>query len=139
MPPLPRSVSDTELEVLKALWDVGPGTVRDIHTALADAGRSWAYTTVQTLLLRLEQKYYVSCDKRERAHVFDARVSRDEFLSEHLDELADRVCDGRSVPLVLSLVQGQRFTPTELKQFRELLDSLEPRKTRRKPTRRRKS
>ncbi|MBI5865765.1 MAG: BlaI/MecI/CopY family transcriptional regulator, partial [Planctomycetes bacterium] len=43
-----------ELEVLRALWDEGPGTVRDVLMRLQRRGRQWAYTTVQTFLTRLE-------------------------------------------------------------------------------------
>ena len=52
----PQPVSEAELEVLKALWERGPGTVRELREALGPQGRGWAYTTVQTLLQRLEAK-----------------------------------------------------------------------------------
>jgi predicted transcriptional regulator len=125
MSPPGRSTSDTELEVLKALWALTAGTVREIQERLRDEGRSWAYTTVQTLLARLEQKGFVSSDRNGRAHVFRPAVSRTEFLGEHLGDLADRVCEGASVPLLLSLVQAGRFTTEEIEQFRALLDELE--------------
>jgi BlaI family transcriptional regulator, penicillinase repressor len=46
-------LSDSEREVLKVLWDRGPGTVREINAELSRRGRHWAYTTVATLLQRL--------------------------------------------------------------------------------------
>ena len=52
--------------------------------------------SVQKLLERLEAKGYVSRDRRERAHRFHARVSREEFLRHRLPGLADRLCDERS-------------------------------------------
>ena len=125
MSPPGRSTSDTELEVLKALWVLTAGTVRDIQERLKSEGRTWAYTTVQTLLARLEQKGFVTSDRNGRAHVFRPAVSRSEYLGEHLGDLADRVCEGTSVPLLLSLVQGGRFSTEEIEQFRALLDELE--------------
>lgn len=119
------SVSGTELEVLKALWDDGPGTVREINDRLSARGRQWAYTTVQTLLNRLCAKGVVASDKRDLAHVYQATVSRDELLNERLQELAGELCEGNATPLVLALVQGKRFTKSELKQFRSLLEELE--------------
>ena len=53
------TVSESEREVLKALWDHGPGTVREVARLLRESGRDWAYTTVMTLLGRLEAKGYV--------------------------------------------------------------------------------
>jgi BlaI family penicillinase repressor len=119
------SISGTELEVLKALWDDGPGTVREINDRLSARGRQWAYTTVQTLLNRLCAKGVVSADKRDVAHIYQPTVSRDELLNERLQELAGELCEGASAPLVLALVQGKRFTKNELRQFRNLLEELE--------------
>lgn len=121
----PRSVSDTELAVLKALWTTAPATVREVREALHEAGRSWAYTTVQTLLTRLAQKGYVASDRRGRAHVYRPAVTREDFLGEHLDDLARRVCEGQTVPLVLSLVKSSRLQPKDIRRFRELLATLE--------------
>jgi predicted transcriptional regulator len=123
-PPL-RSISDTELLVLKTLWKLGSGTVRDVHEALPARGRGWAYSTVQTFLLRLQQKGYVASEKSLRAHVFRAAVSREALVSEQLDDITERVYDGGAVPLVLSLVQGRRFSREEIEQLRQLVDDLQ--------------
>jgi predicted transcriptional regulator len=118
------AVSDTELEVLKVLWEQGPGTVRAINTTLRGHGRRWAYTTVLTLLQRLQAKGYVRSDTSETAHVFAASVSRDKLLRQRLRELADDLCKGTATPLVLALVEGHRFTADEIAHFRKLLDDL---------------
>jgi len=125
MSPTPLAISETELQVLKVLWERGTGTVRELRDWLADEGTDWAYTTVQTLLTRLQQKSYVASDRRGRAHVFRPSRSREEFLGEHLDDLADRVCEGTTLPLVLSLVQGRSFSSDEIQHFRQMLDDLE--------------
>jgi BlaI family transcriptional regulator, penicillinase repressor len=119
------AVSDTELEVLKVLWEQGPGTVREVGAVLRRQGRSWAYNTVLTLLQRLEAKGYVAADKSGLAHVFRPAVSRDELLRDHLRELTDQLCEGTPAPLVLALVEGHRFTAEEIAQLRQLLDRLE--------------
>ncbi|MDZ4781714.1 MAG: BlaI/MecI/CopY family transcriptional regulator [Planctomycetia bacterium] len=119
------SISGTELEVLKALWDEGPGTVRELNDRLGARGRQWAYTTVQTLLNRLCAKGVVTSDKRDVAHVYRPTVSRDDLLADRLNDLAGELCEGASAPLVLALVQGKRFSKSELKQFRDLIDELE--------------
>ena len=49
-------------------------------------------------------------------------------MRQRLKDLANELCDGAATPLLLALVDGQRFTPAELEQFRRLLDDLEKRK-----------
>jgi predicted transcriptional regulator len=118
-------VSDTELEVLKVLWEHGPGTVRDLDAVLRRQGRRWAYNTVLTLLQRLQAKGYVVSDKSGQAHIFQAKVSRDRLLAQRLQDLANQLCEGTATPLVLALVEGHRFKPDEIDQFRRLLDQVE--------------
>ena len=115
-------LSESEREVLKGLWDHGPGTVREINALLARRGRRWAYTTVATLLQRLLAKQYVASDPTVVPHVYRAAVTRDELLERRLRDAADELCDGRAAPLVLALVQGGRFSAEELARLRRLLD-----------------
>ena len=115
-------LSDAEREVLKVLWERGAGTVREIKDALAARGRGWAYTTVSTLLQRLATKQYAVADSSEVPHVYRATVSRDELIERRLKDAAQELCDGQAVPLMLALVQGNRFSAEELARFRRLLD-----------------
>jgi predicted transcriptional regulator len=123
------ALSETELEVLKVLWEHGPGTVREVNEILSRQGRQWAYTTVLTLLSRLEQKGYVASDKTGLAHVFRGAVSRDALLSQRLTHLADELCEGTATPLVTALVEGRKFSAAEIEHFRRLLDELETQQT----------
>jgi BlaI family transcriptional regulator, penicillinase repressor len=115
-------LSEAEREVLKVLWDCGPGTVREINEVLERRGRRWAYTTVATLLQRLGAKQYVTGDPSAVAHVYRAVVTRDELLERRLKDAAEELCDGRAAPLVLALVQSNRFSAEELARLRRLLD-----------------
>ena len=118
-------ISETEMDVLKVLWEHGPATVRQVNAVLRRRGRRYAYTTVLTLLQRLEAKGHVRSDKGGVAHVFSAAVSRDGLLRSRLDELADELCDGTATPLVQALVEGHRLTPEDIDQLRRLLDQLD--------------
>ncbi len=127
-PPLRSRASETELEVLRVLWNHGPGTVRVVDRVLKDQGRSWAYTTVLTLLQRLEAKGYVSRETEGVAHVFHAAVTREKLLRTRLRELADQLTEGAATPLVQALVDGHRFTRDEIDHFRRLLDEVDAKK-----------
>lgn len=114
-----------ELEVLKVLWDHGSLTVRDVLNHLHERGRNVAYTTVQTLLTRLEQKNFVKSDKSGVAHVFRARVTRERVTKTRLNNLVDQLFDGAAGPLVLHLVENERLTSDEIEQLHKLIDRLD--------------
>jgi predicted transcriptional regulator len=120
-------ISETELDVLRVLWEQGPGTVRDINGLLRRRGRRWAYTTVLTLLQRLQNKGYVLSDKTELAHVFRAAISREELIRQRLGTIADELCEGTASPLVHALVSTHQFSAAEIEQFRRLVDELSER------------
>ncbi len=121
-----KPISDAELEVLKQLWDSpGGATVRALHESLRAAGRDWAYTTVQTLLQRLEEKGCIRKDSSERAHIFKAAVSREDLLGSQLDDLMQRLCEGQASPLLLSLVQRRSLSSQDISELRHLLKQME--------------
>jgi BlaI family penicillinase repressor len=127
--PRQSSLGENELDLLKMLWEHGPGTVREIKALSRKQRRRWAYTTVLTMLQRLEAKGFVMSDKSGLAHVFRPCVTRDKLLRQRLKDLANQFCGGTATPLMLALVEEQRFTPEEINRFRQLLDELEAKKS----------
>jgi predicted transcriptional regulator len=118
------TIGDKELDILKVLWEHGPGTVRELRAVLRRQGRGVEYTTVLTMLQRLETKGYVTSDKTGVAHVFRPAVTREGLLRQRLQDLANQLCEGTATPLVQALVEGHRFTAEEIDHFRRLLDQL---------------
>lgn len=120
-----HDLGTAEFDVLKALWEVGPATVREVLTHLHERGRQLAYTTVQTLLTRLEQKRYVTSDKSDLAHVFRAKVTRDRVTRTRLKNLMSQLYDGAAGPLVLQLVRTEHLTPDEVIELQKLIERLD--------------
>ena len=116
------SVSRSELEVLKALWTRGASTVREVWDSLPED--RWVYTTVQTLLQRLEAKGFVASHKRERVRVYLAAVTREDLVQQRLGHLSRELCDGSTAPLVRGLVSGGALSADEIRELREMLDGL---------------
>ena len=131
-----RSVSDAELVLLKELWDEGPATPAELHARLGTRGEKRAYTTVQTLLHRLFEKGWVTRNAEGQARRYTANGNREDLLAGHLDDLAERVCDGMSSPLVQTLVRGGGLGPSEIEELRELLDQAESKAQKKTPKRR---
>ncbi len=120
-----HELGDAELEVLRILWDEGPGTVRAVLAALHQRGRNVAYTTVQTMLTRLEQKGCVASDRSGAAFVYRALVTRERVTRSRLKQLLDQLYDGAAGALVLELVRTQRLKPGELEELQRLIDRLD--------------
>jgi len=112
------------LGVLRTLWDAGPATVREVLEQLHRRGRRVAYTTVQTLLTRLEQKGYARSNKSGQAFVYRARVSRDRVTRSRLKALVSQLYDGAAGPLVLQLIRNEGLTPAEIAELQQLIDEL---------------
>lgn len=122
MDEIKAELSEAEREALKALWDTGPATVRRVLEELEQRGRTWAYSTVATLLRRLEAKGYALADGSGGPLVYESAVTREELIERRLNDAADELCDGKAAPLVLALVQGHRFTAEELDRLGRMID-----------------
>ena len=92
---LPR-LTKLELQIMEALWNVGPTSIREIQEAFPAKGRP-AYTTIQTTVYRMEGKKAVRRVKKiSNAHIFEATVSRNEVQRKLIDELLGFFGDGFS-------------------------------------------
>lgn len=124
-PNRPTDLGESELAVLRVLWDHGPQTVREVMQRLHERGRRVAYTTVLTFLARLEQKGSVTSDKRDLAYVYRAKASRTSVTRSRVKALLEELYDGAAGPVVMHLVENERLTPDELSQLRKLIDDLD--------------
>lgn len=85
MSPLPDyspkqlSLGPLETEIWQIVWELGKATVKDVHDRLlADPNRELAYTSVTTVLRRLTEKGWLTCDRSTRAFSWQALVSPQE-------------------------------------------------------------
>ena len=122
-PVLPEP-TETELEILSVLWQLGPSTVRQVHETLERHGL--AYTTVLSMLQIMYQKGLVSRDDSERAHVYQPAVSKHQTQRQILGTLLHRVFEGSATELVMqALGSAKPATPDEINKIRARLDELE--------------
>ena len=104
-------LSRFELQVMDVLWRDGELSVREVHEALP---KDSAYTTVQTILQRLEQKGAVRRTRKVgNALMFEAAITRRSVYRRLIDELVDLV--GGSQPLLAHLVDSGKLSVEDLK------------------------
>ena len=123
--PLPR-LTKLELQIMEALWERGPASVREIQEAFPEKDRP-AYTTVQTMVYRLEAKKALRRTKKiGNAHIFEAVVTRTAAQRRLIDELL-AFFGGRSQPVVAHLIEAGKLTLEDVQEAEQLLRRL-PRK-----------
>ena len=117
-----------ELGILRVLWKIGSGTVREIQEALA-AEEPTGYTTVLKFLQIMHGKGLVTRDESRRAHVYRARLSQGQAQRDMTTQLIDRVFDGSTSKLVLAALGDEpSASAEELAEIRQMLDRLEGRR-----------
>lgn len=117
--PLPK-LTRLELRIMETLWSKGPSSIRELLEAFPEDERL-AYTTVQTVVYRLEAKKAIRrTSKVSNAHVFEAVVSRDSAQHRMIDDLV-ALFGGRRLPIVTHLIESGKLTPEELRDARAAL------------------
>ncbi|MEQ1827914.1 MAG: BlaI/MecI/CopY family transcriptional regulator [Pirellula sp.] len=117
-----QSVTDTELSVLKLLWEHGPLTSRQLVDQLYPNGTASDVGTIHSMLQRLEKKKIVVRDRNQHPHLFRANVSQAEMAGTQLRNLADKLSDGSLFPLLTHLVESKSLSANELDSLRKLID-----------------
>src|SRR5689334_23792822 len=109
-----------ELQVLEALWQKGACSVREIQETFPEPGRP-AYTTVQTVVYRLERKKALCCVKRiSNANIFEAVITRGDAQRRFVDELL-AVFGGRAKLVMAHLVESGGLTLDDVKEAERAL------------------
>jgi len=113
--PTSSDLTNGELRVLKALWQVERGSVAEVRAELGKRGQDLAYTTVMTLLGRLATKGAVLVDKEREPFVYSPAQRKESVLRDRLREFVREVFDGKADSLVLNLVEDETLTRAELR------------------------
>jgi BlaI family transcriptional regulator, penicillinase repressor len=117
---LPRP-TESELELLRILWEKEPATVRDIYDAL-NLARSSGYTTVLKTLQIMTGKGLVVRDEANRAHVYRSTISQEAMQSRILKDLSVRLFSGSAAQLALHALTMEPASASELDEIRTLIE-----------------
>jgi len=116
--------TEAELAILRVLWQRGPSTVRQVHEAL-NAVRKTGYTTILKFMQIMHEKRLVTRDEKPYAHVYEARLPREQVQRTLVADLLDRAFEGSMSGLVLRALSTRKATPDELSEIRKILKDYE--------------
>jgi predicted transcriptional regulator len=114
-PPLP---SAAELDILAALWRLGPATVREVHQAL---GKDVGYTTTQKQMQLMHDKGMLVRSERFRSHVYEPGIPKGETQQQIARDMLARVFDSSAKSLVMGALAAQPASGEELAEIRKML------------------
>src|SRR5438128_7393681 len=117
-------VTRFELELLEQLWKLGPASVREVQESLPEKDRP-AYTTVQTIMYRLEDKKAVRRVKKiGNAHIFEPLLTRKAVYRRLIDDLLD-LFGGSAAPVMAHLVESGKLSLADVREAEKALARLE--------------
>ena len=125
------TLSQLQLAILDVLWTRGEATVAEVQEALQEE-RALAYSTVSTLLSRLEQKGAVSHRAEGRVFFYRAEVREEEVSNSLVSDLLSRVFDGSPAELVSHLLEAHEVDAGELARIKAMVTRHEKNGSKRK-------
>ena len=126
--PRAKELTDRELEVMHAVWDLAAAragseglTVADVRDELARRGRDLAYTTVATLSRILDEKGFITQVNGERPFRYQPAKTFEEVSGSLLGDLVERVFGGSREQLLVRLIEDRKLTKKERSVLEDVL------------------
>jgi len=118
-----KKLTRFEMEIMGVLWEIGQASVREIQERLPKRGRP-AYTTVQTIVRRLQAKGAVRLVKTiGNAFIFEAAITRKAAHRRLIDDVLE-MFGGSARPLMAHLAEEGKLTLEDVRQIDEMLLAL---------------
>ncbi len=115
--PLPLP-SAAELDILAALWKLGPATVREVHEAL---DKDIGYTTTLKQMQLMHEKGMLKRSERFRSHVYEPGIPKEHTQQQIAGDLLARVFDSSAKSLMMGALAAQPASREELAGIRKML------------------
>jgi len=115
--------SESEMQVLRALWDEAPQTAADLAARIG-AANGWTQATVKTLIARLVQKGAVTAEADGRRYLYRPAIDRAEAVAEESQRFVDRLFGGRVSPLIAHLAEREALSEADIEEIEALLRRL---------------
>jgi predicted transcriptional regulator len=116
--------TESELEILRVLWEKGPSTVREVHEILGQS-KDAGYTTTLKLMQIMHEKGLLERDTSSKTHIYSSAVSQENTQRQLLDKMIDTVFNGSASQLVLQALGNHKSSKEELEKIKQYLDEIE--------------
>ena len=114
-------LTETQREIMEIVWERGEATVRQVRQALSKKRRV-ARNTVQTMIVRLEDKGWLRHRVEGRTFIYSAARPRLTSLGAKVVQMVDRLFGGSPENLVTALIEYRGLSPAEAERIRMMID-----------------
>ena len=121
---LPSKPTDSELEILRLIWQHGPSSVRFINDELNET-KKVGYTTTLKIMQIMNEKGLLEREEEGRMHIYRAALKAEETQKQLLDRFVETAFGGSSMQLVMQALGKHTTTPEELKELKKLINKIE--------------
>lgn len=116
--------TESELEILKVLWEHGPSSVRFVNDEI-NKRKETGYTTTLKFMQIMLEKNLLTRNTDARSHIYDAAISQEETQRDLLGKFVDNVFGGSAMNLVMQALGDHDASKAELEQIKALIDKME--------------
>lgn len=122
-------LTDAQREIMEIIWKRGEATVSQVRDALAER-RELARNTVQTTIVRLEEKGWLKHREEGRTFVYSANRPRKVSLGAKASQMVDRLFAGSAEEMMTALIEYRGLSPEEAKRIRDMIDQADTKQKR---------
>jgi len=122
--PVPTSLTDLQLAIMRILWDRAEATVLEVQTRLRPE-RDLAQTTIATLLSRLEKRRVVEHRLDGRQFIYRPLITEQDVRRSMVSELTELLFDGSSAALMSHLLRSREMNPGDLDRVKHMIAEAE--------------
>ena len=115
--------TESELTILRVLWDKGTATVREVHEILSEHKEA-GYTTTLKLMQIMFEKGIVLRDDSNKTHIYRANISKENTQQQFVGKMINSLFGGSSTQLVMQALGNHVPNKAELEEIQQLLDNL---------------
>jgi predicted transcriptional regulator len=116
-----NSLTAAQQEIMEIVWERGEASVADVRNAIG-VTRGVARNTVQTMMVRLEERGWLTHRREGRAFLYRAACPRDESIGRKVREVVNTLCGGSPELLMAALLDYRGLRPGELQRIRKMLN-----------------
>ncbi len=116
--------TESELEILKVLWENGPSSVRFVNDEI-NKRKETGYTTTLKLMQIMLEKQLLTRNTDARSHIYEAAISQVDTQRDLLGKFVDNVFGGSATSLVMQALGNHQASREELDQIKALIEQME--------------